>query len=139
MKYKLLEHPAELRLRIYSKTIEELFKNAAEALSNIQKKDVFYARSRKKLIELKREKIKIKSVDVNSLLVDFLSEILAKSQINKCIYYVSSFKLQDSSLEAEIMGMPVERFDEDIKAVTYQDVDIKLKDKVWQTDLVFDI
>jgi len=34
-KYKILPHPAELRLRIYGKTIEKLFENAAEAMANI--------------------------------------------------------------------------------------------------------
>ena len=33
-KYEILEHPAELRFRIYGKTIEELFSNAAEAMAD---------------------------------------------------------------------------------------------------------
>ena len=147
-KYEILPHPAELRLRIYGKTIEELFINAAFALAKIQGKNI--ALRRRSSMKCYKKIIKIQSVDINSLLVDFLSEILAKSQINKCVYLMSNVNCQMSGVKAELkatlIGFPVDRFDEDIKAVTYQDVDIKLitqnsllKTKLWQTELVFDI
>ena len=80
-------------------------------------------------------------MDTNSLLVDFLSEILAKSQINKCVYLVSDIEIDASrlTLHALCVGYPVERFEEDIKAVTYQDLNIQKIDSIWQTILVFDI
>ncbi len=153
MKYEILEHPAELRIRVYGETIEALFKNAAFALAEIL--------MRKKLTTCDKQpttKIKIKSPDINSLLVDFLSEILAKSQINKQVYKVESLKLKgENEIEAELAGFTTERFDEDIKAVTYEDLNIhqqptpssraKLatgqatnnQQPIWQTDLVFDI
>lgn len=91
----------------------------------------------------KQEKVKVKSIDINSLLVDFLSEILAKSQIDKRVYKVKSLKLKVSkegvNLRAEIVGFPIKRFEEDIKAVTYEDLNIKKIAHVYQTDLVFDI
>ena len=156
MKYKILEHPAELRLRIYGKTIEELFINAAEALMNTLKRDAQFKEVQPPQINrqcLEVEPLNIKSIDINSLLVDFLSEILAKSQINKRVYKVIKLKVYKEKrfLEAGILGIPIERFDEDIKAVTYQDVDIQqteqiakrkgqsVKTKLWQTDLVLDI
>jgi SHS2 domain-containing protein len=145
-KFEILEHPAELRLRIYGKTLEELFYNAALAMAQIQNKNIaLYRRSSTKCY---KEKIKIQSPDINSLLVDFLSEILAKSQINKQVYKVIKLKVykEKSRLEGEIAGAPIKRFNKDIKAVTYQDVNIqlkpksyKLKAKLWQTDLVLDI
>ncbi len=125
-------------MRIYGKTIEELFQNAAEAMIEILSQSV----NRRAQIA-KKERIEIQSVDLNSLLVDFLSEILARSQINKSVYQVSSVRCQalekGAKLEAEIIGHPVEKFDEDIKAVTYEDLDIKQIDNAWQTDLVLDI
>lgn len=138
-KYEILEHPAELRLKIYGKTLEELFSNAAEAMADILKYDP------KPRIHpnAPKEEIQIQSVDINALLVDFLSEILAKSQINKAVYQVSSVKCQASNrqanLEAELVGYSIEHFKEDIKAVTYQDLNIQKIDGIWQTILVFDI
>lgn len=151
-KYEILPHPAELRLRIYGKTVEELFINAAEAMADILKRDLKSKEVQPPQINrqyLEVEPLNIKSVDINSLLVDFLSEILAKSQINKCVYLISGLKLNAKryALNTICTGYPVDRFDEDIKAVTYQDVNIQLESeilnlkskKVWQTDLVFDI
>ena len=147
MKFEILDHPAELRLRIYGKTIEELFTNAAEALASIQRHNItLIYRSTDKCNE---ERIKIRSIDINALLVDFLSEILTRSQINKCVYKVENINHQAkdgaATIEAEIIGCPVEYFDEDIKAITYQDVDVRQQSAIgnqqsaWQTDLVFDI
>ncbi len=138
-KYEILEHPAELRLRIFGKSIEELFINAAFALAETLKHDaeeIF-----KSSLKAKSYKLKAKSLDINSLLVDFLSEILAKSQINKAVYLVSDLKLNPKpyTLNAICVGYSVDHFDEDIKAVTYQDLNIQKIDDVWQTILVFDI
>lgn len=135
-KYEILEHPAELRFRIYGRTIEELFINAAEAMA-----DVLATSDRRQGEKTKKEILKIQSVDINSLLVDFLSEILARSQINKCIYLVSDLKLNPKhhTPSAICIGYPIDHFDEDIKAVTYQDLDIQKINEIWQTILVFDI
>jgi SHS2 domain-containing protein len=147
-KYEILEHPAELRIRVFGKTKEELFKNAALAMANILSRGSTSQILKKISEEVKPRKVEIKSTDINTLLVDFLNDILAKGQINKCIYSVSDIRLNASCsiLHASCVGHPVDHFDEDIKAVTYQDVDIKLitqnsllKTKFWQTDLVFDI
>ncbi len=138
-KFEALPHTAELRLRIYGKTIEELFSNAAEAMADTLKHN---ANLRMYADAAKKEKIKIKSIDPNSLLVDFLSEILAKSQINKCVYLVSNLKLNPIpyTLNAICIGYPVERFDEDVKAVTYYGVDIKKNlQGIRQTEIVIDI
>ena len=40
-KYEILPHPAELRLRIYGKTLEELFINAAFALAETLRPDAY--------------------------------------------------------------------------------------------------
>lgn len=138
MKYKILSHPAELRLRIYGGTLEELFINSAETMARILSQTAVKSELR---IKKSKSRINIKSPDINSLLVDFLSEILAKSQINKKIYKIKKLKVykEESRLEGEIEGTPVEKLDEDIKAVTYEDLDIKKIRGRWQTKLVFDI
>lgn len=138
MKYKTLSHPAELRLQIYGKTIEELFENAAEAMADILNSKI---KSQKSKPQIKIQKLRIKSLEINSLFVNFLSKILAMSQINKKIYLIKKIRIGENkiSLEAELLQYPVVRFDEDIKAVTYEYLDIKKTRGKWQTDLVFDI
>lgn len=195
MKYKILSHTADLRLEVYGKTLEELFINAAEALSDIlvpegslrQKKlgtsDVRPAKAgspaaKKKIFgtsEVQQpERIELRSSNINTLLVDFLNEILARSNINKKVYKVKDISVIASEelssreakprgdltnnqgktaaprqggarsdkgavLEAEIIGMPVKEFDEDVKAVTYHGVEIIKEGDTWKTKLVLDI
>ncbi len=109
-------------------------------------------RSRKKV---KRE-IKIKSINLPTLLVDFLNEALYLSQINKEVYFEANFKkFSNAELEGELMGQKIERFGEDIKAATYHDLGIhqkpkpqrrvemnkvhRLKDKTWEAVVLFDV
>ena len=73
-----------------------------------------------------------------ALLVDFLSEILYQSQINKEIYNNVKFnKFTITELEAEIFGQKVERFGEDIKAVTYHNLDIHQTKMAFGSDRSF--
>ncbi len=131
MKYKILSHTADLRLEVYGKTIEELFKNAAEALADIQKKGAVGR-------ELK-ERIAVEAASQSALLVDFLNDILAKSQINKAVYRVDSLDFAGNKLTAKISGAKVEKFDEDVKAVTYHEADVKKDGDLFTAKLVLDI
>ena len=70
-----------------------------------------------------------------------MSEILYLIQVNKEIYDKIKFlKFSDNEIEAEISGKAVESFGEDIKGVTYHDLEIKRNpDKTWQATVLFDI
>ena len=74
-------------------------------------------------------------------MVDFLSEILYLTQVNKEIYNNVKFtKFTNTEIEGELIGQKVERFGEDIKAVTYHDLDIhQRKDRIWEAIVLFDI
>ncbi|MDD5145403.1 MAG: archease [Candidatus Pacebacteria bacterium] len=132
--YETLEHPSDLKIKAFGKTKEELFLYAMLAMEESLEPEII------KKEKIKRE-IKIKSLDFQSLLVDFLSEILYKNQIEKEAYNSIKFKiLTDMILEAEVSGEKVERFGEDIKAVTYHDLDVhQEKDGSWQATILFDV
>lgn len=134
MQYKILSHTADLRLEVYGKTPEELFMNAAEAIGHI-----LLPQLDKRISTKLRERVEIESFNQNTLLVDFLNAILSKSQINKMIYFVESIKIKDNSLSAELSGTRVDKFEEDIKAVTYHETEIKKEGDTWKTKLVLDI
>jgi len=70
MKYKILEHPADIKVQAFGKTKEELFVNAIRGMTEVLKSKVQSPKSKV------TRRIKIKSLDLNSLLVDFLSEVL---------------------------------------------------------------
>jgi len=132
-KFEILEHKADLKIRAFGKTKEELFLNILKGMMESMKPEGLEAGEKRK--------IEIKSLDLKSLLVDFLSEALYLSQVNKEVYFEAKFKkFTDSELEGELIGQKVESFGEDIKAVTYHSLDIhQEKDGTWQATVLFDI
>ena len=135
-KYEILEHKADLKIRAFGKTKEELFLNMLIGMSESMKG----SEVRRPEEKIKRE-VKIKSLDLPALLVDFLSEVLYLTQVNKEIYTKAKFKkFTGTELEAELIGQKVERFGEDIKAVTYHSLDIhQREDGIWEATILFDI
>jgi len=131
--YEILEHKADLKIRASGKTREELFLNMMLGMEESMKPET----GKEKITR----KIKIKSLDTPSLLVDFLSEVLYLIQINKEIYKDIKFqKLTDKEVEGELTALKAERFGEDIKAVTHHDLDIhQNQNKTWEATVLFDI
>ena len=136
MPYKILEHTADLKMRVTGKTMEKLFQDAARGMMNFLK-----GKKDKRRTEKTTRTIKTRSRDKTALLVDFLSEVLTLSQINKETYSGIIFKkLTEKEAEAELKGIPVLEFEEDIKAVTYHEADVKKNAQdMWATNIVFDI
>lgn len=143
MKYQNLEHTADLKIRAFGKDKEELFANMALGMFEniVDSKDI------EKDQPVKR-KIKVKSGDLPSLLVDFLSELVTLSDINNEVYL--NYELRIMSREAgasggnyELVGIAtgykVKRLKLEIKAVTYNDLKIEEKNGKWIAEVVFDI
>jgi len=132
-KFKILEHKADLKIRAFGKTKEELFLNAMIGMFE-------GARYESEGEEIKRE-IKISSLDLPSLLVDFLNEVLYLCEVNKEVYHKVLFKnLTEKELEGILVGKKLKRMGVHIKAVTYHGLDIhQRKDKTWEATVLFDI
>jgi len=147
--FETLEHKADLKIRAFGETKEELFLNMLKGMASGLRPKIKSHLIAKQLQGAKRlvrklkvkNKIKIKSLDLSALLVDFLSEVLYLAQVNKEIYTDVKFKkFSDKELEGELSGQKVERFDEDIKAVTYYQLDIRQrKDGIWEATVLFDV
>jgi SHS2 domain-containing protein len=133
-KYKIIEHRADLKIKVFGKTKEELFENAVLAMNDYLQPEI-------KNSKIIKRKILIKSFDIKTLIVDFLSEILYLIQTKKETYFKTDFKkFNDTEINAFIFGRKVKKFNEDIKAVTYYDLEIKQKEKnLWQATILFDI
>ncbi len=135
MKYEILDHKADLKIRAFGKTKEELFLNVLSGMSENMKPEL------QKPGEKTKRKIKLSSFDFQALLVDFLSEILYLSQVNKEVFFEAKFKkFSENEIDGEIFGQKAKRFGEDIKAVTYHNLEIKkTKNKTWEATVLFDI
>ena len=140
-KYKILPHVADVKVQAFGRTKEELFLNAMKGMNAVLQPQIKSPKPASPAGRSKvKNKIEVKSVDLNALLVDFLSEVLYLIQTNKEVYDEVKFnKFSDTELDGELSGVKVESFGEDIKAVTYHGLKIEKKNNYYQATILFDI
>jgi len=134
--WERLSHTADIKIRVYGATQQELFEHALCAMFA-----VLGPLPRKEKQEAVERTLRIKSQDAESLLVDFLSEALYLSEVYGESYDVCSIEYFSRwELRAQVQGFAVEGFESgEIKAVTYHELAIVEHDGRWHADIVFDI
>ncbi len=134
--WRFLSHRADIRMEVRAKNLPDLFRFSLRGMAEIIKPGEL---DKKRLTAV--YKLSIKSPDLTSLLIDFLSEVLTISHLQQIVFYQVDFiKLEPTRLVAKIYGAKVDRFEEDIKAVTYHQAEVKQdKQGVYHTIIVFDI
>ncbi|HYW35959.1 MAG TPA: archease [Balneolaceae bacterium] len=136
--HEILPHTADLRMRVTADTIPGLFQSGLEGLNQVLLANFDPRKSDTTAIT---KTINLESPDTTSLLIDFLSEVLTLSQIYKTIFHdLNITTLTAAQLRATITGQAVGAFDEDVKAVTYHEAEIKQNNRgKWETIIVYDI
>jgi SHS2 domain-containing protein len=132
-KFEILPHRADLKIKVFAKNKEDLFLNSMIAMFEASK-----TKGEGKII---KRKIKVKSFDLFSLLVDFLSELLYLSEVKNEVYFDIKFKkFTGKEIEGEIFGKKIKKRGIIIKGVTYHDLEIRQKrDKTFEATILFDI
>ena len=135
--FSILEHTADTRLFVEGSNQMQLFLAALQGVNSILKEPV----NRSHCNPSHKQSIKIEAPDSTALLIDFLSTILTLSQTKNAIFSHVDFKeLTNTKLDATVEGFSLEKFDDDIKAVTYHEAKIiKNKNGNFETVIVFDI
>ncbi len=143
--FEQLPHTADIKLRVYGTTLEELFRNALIGMfQSIGPLAPGCTTKNERLIcpDLpKRHDIEVQSPDCIALLVDFLSEALYLSDVyNEAYLDATIHELTETEIKATVHGVEVTGFEVvEIKAVTYHQLSINRVDGIWQTEIVFDI
>ena len=135
--YKLIPHTADLRLYAKSDTLVGLFAAALEGMAEVLKNGGCAARR----VPIAFETISLTGQDATTLLIGFLSEVLTRSYLSHAIFCTVTFtQCTEKSLDATIHGVQSSTFDEDIKAVTYHEAEVKKNSEgVYEVVIVFDI
>ena len=137
--FEIFEEEARVRLQVRGKTLEDLFLHALGGMAFYLKPQT----TQMKRNEFKEwSRIKVEAMDITSLLVEFLSRALAESDLKSTAYSLATFeKFGENFLEGKIFGTKVDNFDNEIKAVSFEGVDIrKDPEKGWyETILVFEV
>ncbi|HEY6138720.1 MAG TPA: archease [Thermoanaerobaculia bacterium] len=129
--HEILQHTADVRLHVTASTLEELFADALRGLMEVMHGTTGGAEE--------TEQVEVESVDVTALLVDFLNEALVRAHVRRRSFTGASFaSLTETRAAATLTSVPAE-FEEDVKAVTYHEAEVRRGEDGWTTMLVLDI
>lgn len=136
LKYRYLNHTADIKFQAFGKTLPDCFKNSAYAIKEIITKD--------KIKPLTKKTINAEGKDNESLLYNFLEEFLflldtenfILAKINKI-----TFDLKKFNITAIIYGDNIKKYSAitDIKAITYNDMFIKEEHNKFICQVVVDV
>ena len=121
--FEIIPRGSEVQLRIRGTTLQEVFRNAVKGIAlylnpaaveagHIQVQETY--------------PIKVEAVDINSLLVEFLSEVVSRSDIENMLFTDATLEtLGENFLEGKLFGNESGDPGRMVQSVSYQDVDIK--------------
>jgi SHS2 domain-containing protein len=136
-KYETFDHTADLGLRVFGRTYEEVMTNAAYALFDLLtdlgrvQETISYA-------------IQLEAAEREELFILWLSELLFLCESQGYLFKRFQFsRLDQTSLQAvahgEIFSSSRHEFKMEIKAVTYHQVAVRECDGAWEGRVIFDI
>ncbi len=130
-------HTADVAMRVKAKTLPRLFQRALKGMNSILK-DGFCERFDHADCVMR---VEVTGPDNTSLLINFLSEALALTYVQKSIFcYVYFWEFSGNHLVAFLFGSWFSSFDEEISSVTCHEADIRRNDKgQWETAIIFDV
>ena len=136
MTFELFEHTADIGVRGIGETVEESFEECAKAMTSIMV-DL-------ETIELtKTIAVEISSNDLNSLLIDWLNEILAQMDVESMVFSGFKVKIKDNSLTAELKGEDLNQSKHntktEVKAATFHESFVKQEDNKWVAQCIVDV
>lgn len=137
--FEILPYTADVRMRVWGKTLQDVFCHALLGVSYYLKPEALELVKKGTKV---KERVKIETVDLNALLIEFLSKVIAKSDIHNAVFITAAFKkFGENFLEGELRGIKADGFERDIKAISYHEVDIRKNPEtgMYETTLVFDI
>jgi SHS2 domain-containing protein len=138
--YEIIEHTADIGIRVRARDLKEIFKNAASAMFDImaeKKSQITNHKSQTENITIKQ-----KAQNLEELFVNWLNELLSLSAIKELIFDDFKIdKLDEHNLEAKVIGAAMEdyRLNFEIKAATYHALKIEKSKSGWQAEVILDV
>jgi len=132
-KFIFLEHTADIKIKVFGKTIDEIFENCVLALSNFVSRGADIKTTRGRVIE-------VSGVDNESLLFNFISELIYLMDAESFLASKSKINIRGFNLRAELFGDDISNYNgRQIKAATYSEMYVKKDDKGWEAQFVLDV
>ncbi len=134
--YREVEHTADWALEIWAPTLEALLHQAAEGMYVL-------AGARQQPGARLTRKVVFSSPDTESLLVDFLEELLYLMTEEGLVFDAFDLRVarlpEGFHLDAMLTGAPLMALKKEIKAVTWHNLVVRCGQRGWETMVVFDV
>lgn len=135
--YQILEHTADIAVRVRGRDPKQLFRNGAAAMF-----DIIARRKKGGMCPVEKRRIRLTAGSKEELFVFWLNELLSLSAAYGLIFTRFDIKrLSDTCIEAWCTAAGREHFASrtEIKAATYHDMRIERQRGFWQTTVIFDV
>ena len=136
-RFEQIDHPSDIGLIAYGKSPEETLANAAYGMFSLMT-DLNRVKSKVSF------EINIKADDLESLLVQWLSELLYLYETKLILF--NEFKINSltkNKISATVLGESIEagrhQIARHIKAVTYHQLTLKNMEGQWIVSVIFDV
>lgn len=132
--FQFLEHTGDIRVSVSAPDLHGVYNDSVLALMTAL--DATLSDDEKRV----EQSLTVESADMTCLLVDFLNEVLWTAVTEKESYdEVEIVSISETSLSAIVRGRTVERFGDEVKAVTYHEAELRREEDRWHTNLVLDV
>jgi len=135
MSYEELSHTADVKIRACAPTLEGLFGETCSALMH-----VMYGGDRRGGTQ---KTIDLDGQDLESLLCDFLSEVLYVTEVDRVVFCRADVCLDGTHLHAVLDGEPFNPIRHnkgtEVKGISYSGMSITRDAKGYMLDILFDV
>ncbi len=135
-KHEQIDISGDVGLRIWGKSLEELFENAASGMFNLITDTL-------KINKTEQKRVVLEADDYENLLVQWLNELVFLYDTYGFIGKVFSVDFPGNTLKATISGGIFDPETNEsrllIKAATYHNLSLKKIDSHWKATVIFDI
>ncbi|MFA5351435.1 MAG: archease [Candidatus Omnitrophota bacterium] len=135
--YQLIEHTADIGIRIKSFSLAGLFKKAGIAISGLS-----LQRGNQKYREKHKIIIRQKASNVEELFINWLNELLSVSAVESLAFEnIQINRINEYFVDAIAIGSDIRNYkiNTEIKAATYHQLKVKKNGLIWQAEVIFDV
>ncbi len=135
MKFKFLEHTADIKFQARGKTLNEVFENCVLAFSS-------YVSRGEKIKSLKKKTIKLEGEDNEAILYRLMDELIYLIDAKDFVVSKAEVRIKGNKLEGEVYGDKTGNYKEldHVKAATYAEMYVKqLRNNKWEAQVVLDV
>jgi len=137
--YEIFDHTADIGIRIKAATLEELFREGAEALFSLIVANLQTIEPRQQL----SFSVALRDREYDYLLFDWLNELLFTFDTRQIVLTRFDVKITSAGLEATALGESIDparhRLEHEVKAITYHGLKVVQEDGQWLAEVIVDI